>query len=118
VLAVILINNSGQNETDSLYYSVPQNKWPKNDLTEGLPEFKGDIYSVLVTDMSTAVFIREATESEIEEYADMLSAYGFSFGSDDFPKTAQTDDMFITLSYEESTMLFSITFLLKEEPPE
>ncbi|OGO88355.1 MAG: hypothetical protein A2Y15_00870 [Clostridiales bacterium GWF2_36_10] len=114
LILVIIISGSTTKNEDESYYSVSQNKWPNNDLTENFPEFEGDIYSVLVDDKSTAVFAKNVEKNIVDEYAAKFSEQGISFTGEDYPKKTQTDKCYITLAYDVATKNFSVTFTLPD----
>lgn len=113
VLLVVSLSNS--NDESEGYNPVTQTDWPDNDLTEGFPEFEGDIYSVMTAGTSTAVFAQNVEKTEADEYAAKLAASGVKFTSEDYPRTAQKGDIFITLAYNAEEKKFSITFAVKNE---
>lgn len=116
LLAVAIITSlNGANSNPEGYYSVSQTKWPDNDHTKDIPEFDGDIYSVLVNNISTAVFAHNVEKKDADNYAEELINQGLSFEDDSYPKTAQIDDRYVTLAYNAETKEFSVTFSFKEE---
>lgn len=117
VLCAVLIiaSFSDSNEESNGYYPVVQTKWPDNDLTDGVPKFEGDIYSVMVSRTSTAVYIQNVEKTALNEYAAKLAASGIQFPNGDYPKTARKGDVFITLAYNAEEKKLSITFSIKNE---
>jgi hypothetical protein len=116
MIAVLIIASfSGTNEESSGYYPVAQTKWPDNDLTKGFPKFDGDIYSVMKNGTSTAIYIQNVEKTAADKYAAQLASSGVTFKNEDYPKTAQKGDVFITLAYNAENKKFSITFALKTE---
>ncbi|PKM63438.1 MAG: hypothetical protein CVU97_00425 [Firmicutes bacterium HGW-Firmicutes-21] len=116
-VAILLINsidNTEKKDSDG-YYKTAQDKWPHNEHTKGYPEFNGEVYAVLVTDTSTAVFIQNVESAAADSYVSLLSSSELNLIGDSYPKSAQTESLFVTVAYDAGTHRLSVTFSLKEE---
>lgn len=89
-------------------------RWPKNALTNGVPEFEGEIASCTETNTATAVYFKSVYREQADAYAKKLEdTLSIKFGGGngyDYPVTAEYKNVFITLAYDASDLEFSVTF--------
>lgn len=87
-----------------------QTKWPSGERMEGVAEVSGTIYSVKISQESTAVFVKDFSEKDADEYVRELKDSGISFFTADFPLVAHLDeDRLLTLAYSAGEKMLSIT---------
>lgn len=104
IAAVVFFVSASKDNSD-----VSQTKWPHNDITKKIPEYKGEIYKVSATDRSTAVFAENVTEEQADDYCKKLTDAGYSLSSENYPKTASAQGKFITIAYDKNSKKFSVT---------
>lgn len=87
-------------------------RWPKNALTEGIPEFEGEIVSSYEGKESTAVYFGSVYRDQADAYAKKLEdELKIDFGmTDGYPVSAEYKNIIITLHYNASELEFSVTF--------
>lgn len=109
IAALITALVPSQNSVDESEPAVSSVEWG-NGLTEGIPEFSPSAASLISADNSVAAYYENVSGEQINEYLQTLkSECGIELSGEGFPRSAKWGERLITVHYNATDMLFSVT---------